>query len=100
MHWYTSYLKANQLKCLIIIFNYELFFILQKSKVTKKKRLLQPWKEEQKTLVLKYFKQHIKDKIPPKKGECLQLKDSYPELLINKSWEKIKIFVVNQYTKM
>nr|CAI5861227.1 unnamed protein product [Callosobruchus analis] len=39
-----------------------------------KKRLLVPWTEEQKALVTAHFSDHIKNKKPPKRKECEQLK--------------------------
>nr|CAI5858514.1 unnamed protein product [Callosobruchus analis] len=65
----------------------------------KKKRVLQPWTEEQKNVTLEYFKNHVKRRIAPKKGECEELKSKHRSLLESKSWEKIKIFVVNTYNK-
>lgn len=64
-----------------------------------KKRTLVPWTEEQKKVVTTYFKRHIKSKQPPKRNECETLKEKYPDLLINKDWLKIKVFVQNTYTK-
>ncbi|XP_063908932.1 uncharacterized protein LOC135126741 [Zophobas morio] len=66
---------------------------------TKKKRTLEPWTDSQKEVVLSYFKTHLKKKIPPKKNECLHLKSEHPDLFSNKSWEKMKIFVVNKYNQ-
>ncbi|XP_063907787.1 uncharacterized protein LOC135125929 [Zophobas morio] len=66
---------------------------------TKKKRTLEPWTDSQKEVVLSYFKNHLKKKIPPKKNECLHLKSEHPDLFSNKSWEKMKIFVVNKYNQ-
>ncbi|CAG9763774.1 unnamed protein product [Ceutorhynchus assimilis] len=65
-----------------------------------KKRILEPWKETQKKMALSYFKDHLKRKIAPKKNECMMLKEEHAETFSNKSWEKIKIFIVNTYTKM
>ncbi|VEN62581.1 unnamed protein product [Callosobruchus maculatus] len=65
----------------------------------KKKRENQPWTEEQKRVTLKFFKYNLDKKIPPKKHECLQLQEQHPDLLGNKAWVKIKIFVVNTYNK-
>ncbi|XP_074042023.1 uncharacterized protein isoform X2 [Leptinotarsa decemlineata] len=65
----------------------------------KKKRILQSWTDCQKKVALSFFKNHLKNKIPPKKKECLQLVNDNPGVFVNKSWEKIKIFVVNTYNK-
>lgn len=37
---------------------------------------------------------------PPKKNECLQLQEENPGLFNNKTWPKIKLFVVNTYNKL
>ncbi|CAG4939638.1 unnamed protein product [Colias eurytheme] len=65
----------------------------------KKKRTLVPWTNEQKNVVTKYFKDHIKHKKPPKRAECDQLKNNHPTLLHNKDWVKIKVFIQNIYSK-
>lgn len=64
-----------------------------------KKRLLIPWTEDQKFVVAEFFKNHIKWKKPPIKSECEELKSQYEDLLKNKDWLKIKVFVQNKYTK-
>lgn len=64
----------------------------------KKRRVLVPWTEEQKSAVRKYFKNHIKHRIPPKKNEVENLiKET--GLFENKTWPVIKVFVQNVYTK-
>lgn len=65
----------------------------------KKKRTLVPWTNEQKNVVTKYFKDHIKYKKPPKRAECDQLKNKHPTLLHNKDWLKIKVYIQNIYSK-
>ncbi|KAK9686933.1 hypothetical protein QE152_g36826 [Popillia japonica] len=65
----------------------------------KHKRILEPWTEDQKNVTLAFFEKHLKKRNPPKKHECLQLQEENPGLFNNKSWEKIKIFVVNNYVK-
>lgn len=65
----------------------------------KKKRELVPWTGEQKRTVKVFFKNHIKNKTPPKKNECEQLIESKPEIFNNKNWLKIKVFVQNEYKK-
>ncbi|KAI4463231.1 hypothetical protein MML48_4g00000646 [Holotrichia oblita] len=64
-----------------------------------KKRVLIPWTEEQKKVVCSFFKGHIKAKKPPKRSECETLIEMNPELLNNKNWLKIKVFIQNKYTK-
>ncbi|CAG9822955.1 unnamed protein product [Phaedon cochleariae] len=65
----------------------------------KPKRVLVPWTTQQKKIVLDFFKNHIKHNRPPKRNECEELLTKYPDLLSNKSWTKIKVFVQNVYTK-
>lgn len=65
----------------------------------KRKRVIEPWTQQQKEKALSYFKNHLKTKLPPKKNECLILKEDNSELFSNKTWEKIKIFIVNTYNK-
>jgi hypothetical protein len=65
----------------------------------KGKRELVPWNAKQKSVVLDFFKNNIKNSIPPKKGECLVLKEKFPDILENKNWLKIKVFIQNQYVK-
>lgn len=66
----------------------------------KKKRKLTPWTEKQKEIVHQFFKEHIKNKVPPKRKECDELIAKYPEELKNKPWLKIKVFVQNTYTRI
>lgn len=61
--------------------------------------MLVPWTKEQKDVVTKYFKFHIKNHQPPKKNECEKLKEQHVDLLKNKDWLKIKVFVQNIYSK-
>ncbi|CAH1102112.1 unnamed protein product [Psylliodes chrysocephalus] len=65
----------------------------------KQKRILVPWTTRQKKVVTTYFKNNIKNRKPPIRQECDELKSQYPELLSNKDWLKIKVFVQNLYTK-
>lgn len=44
-----------------------------------------------------FFKKHIKDKITPKKHECLELQKSHAHLFIDKTWVQIKVFVYNSF---
>lgn len=66
---------------------------------SKKKRLLVRWTVEQKNIVLKFFKDHISHKKPPKKKEIEVLLNKYPTILHNKDWLKIKVFIQNTYSK-
>ncbi|XP_072387629.1 uncharacterized protein [Diabrotica undecimpunctata] len=68
-------------------------------KAKNKKRVLVPWTENQKKVVKMYFKTHIKQKRPPKKSECEDLILKNPDILKNKNWLKIKVFVQNEYKK-
>lgn len=61
-----------------------------------KKRILTPWTDEQKKIVLSFFKKHIKDKKAPKRHECEELLKQFPQMK-NKEWQKIKVFVQNKY---
>ncbi|CAG4968700.1 unnamed protein product [Parnassius apollo] len=58
---------------------------------TGKKRTLVPLTSE------KFFKLHIKNKQLPRKHECEILKEQYGDLLENKDWLKIRVFVQNIY---
>jgi hypothetical protein len=64
----------------------------------KKRRQLVPWTEEQKIATRKYFKNHIKNRIPPKKSEVENLMKE-TGLFANKTWAVIKVFVQNSYKK-
>lgn len=63
-----------------------------------KTRTLVPWTNQQKKIV-RDFKNHIKEKRPPKRLECEELKTNHTEVLANKDWLKIKVFIQNEYTK-
>ncbi|KAL1510052.1 hypothetical protein ABEB36_004708 [Hypothenemus hampei] len=65
----------------------------------KSKSIKIPWTEEQKKIVRLYFAQHIKKRKPPKRLECEALKDKNTEILNNKDWLKIKVFIQNEYNK-
>lgn len=62
-----------------------------------KKRQLVPWTSQQKKVVLEFFKVHVKNRKPPKRAECDTLIQKFPDLLQNKSWTKIKVFIQNYY---
>ncbi|XP_074029091.1 uncharacterized protein [Leptinotarsa decemlineata] len=63
------------------------------------KRVLIPWTNEQKEVVKAFFGNNIKKRKPPKRKECQELKELYPDLLNNKDWLKIKVFIQNLYSK-
>ncbi|CAG9825705.1 unnamed protein product [Phaedon cochleariae] len=63
------------------------------------KRILIPWTDKQKEAVNSFFAEHINKKQPPKKHECEAVKCQNPNLLENKSWLKIKVYVQNEYMK-
>ncbi|CAG9825762.1 unnamed protein product [Phaedon cochleariae] len=65
----------------------------------KSKRTLVPWTKEQKSTVRHFFAKHISKKVPPKKHECLALKDKNETLLENEDWVEIKVFGKNEYVK-
>ncbi|GBP81158.1 hypothetical protein EVAR_25084_1 [Eumeta japonica] len=67
------------------------------SRSTKNKRVLVPWTAEQRNVVISHFKTHIRAKKAPKRHEADALKALHPELLHNKDWLKIKVFVQNNY---
>ncbi|CAH1107401.1 unnamed protein product [Psylliodes chrysocephalus] len=62
-------------------------------------RTLVPWTSRQKKVVKKYFTNHIKSKTPPRRRECEELKEQHKEMLSNKDWLKIKVFIQNEYKK-
>ncbi|XP_074035312.1 uncharacterized protein [Leptinotarsa decemlineata] len=64
-----------------------------------KKRILVKWTDEQKKLIINFFRTHIKEKRPPKKRECEELKKLYPIVFENKNWPTIKVFIQNEYQK-
>jgi hypothetical protein len=66
---------------------------------SKQKRHLVPWTKEQKEIVYKYFKNHIKTCTPPRKAECMNLIQQHSRTFQNKSWLKVKVFIQNAYTK-
>lgn len=65
----------------------------------RKQRILVPWTEEQKSLVKSYFQEHIRTSKPPRKSECELLRSKHPDLLKNKDWLKMKVFVQNYYSQ-
>lgn len=55
------------------------------------------WNEVQKTMMLQFFKNHIKKETAPRKGECLEFREKNLENFQTKSWLQIKTFVYNSY---
>ncbi|KAJ8943080.1 hypothetical protein NQ314_009829 [Rhamnusium bicolor] len=53
------------------------------------------WEPHQKNIVLKAFKKHIKNRIPPKKSECLKFLSENPKFSCD--WIRIKTLVFNTY---
>lgn len=62
-----------------------------------KKRPNVRWTDEQKSLVRTFFKTHIANKKPPKRHECENLIKQNPDVMHNKSWIMIKVYVRNVY---
>ena len=69
------------------------------AKVMKKNkgRELVPFTDEQKQILLDYFKKYIKKKICPKKVDIQKCVDKYAPLFQNKNWIKLKAFISNRY---
>lgn len=65
----------------------------------RKKNQRGSWTTEQKKILLKYFKNNIEQKITPKKQECLNCQEKYKNLLNQKTWVQIKVFVYNTFKK-
>lgn len=57
----------------------------------KKKRQKIPWTAEQKGLVKKIFATYNRKCMPPKRVECEDLLQRYPDIFRNKTWLKLKI---------
>lgn len=93
--------KMNTKFCINDKIDSETSCVEQKKKLVqkKKKRILVPWTEEQKTITEKFFSNHIKQKLAPKKNEVLSLIEKYPNTFANKSWMMIKVFVQNKYAR-
>ncbi|CAH0555073.1 unnamed protein product [Brassicogethes aeneus] len=77
----------------------------KKHQVTKKisgkeeKNTRGSWNRQQKLIMSNYFKKHLKEKKPPKKHECLSLKEKYSDIFEMKSWVQIKVFIYNTFRK-
>lgn len=55
-----------------------------------KKRIRKRWSEDEKKIVLHYFKKHLKTKTTPKKDECLALINAHSDLFQKCDWVRIK----------
>nr|XP_023017337.1 uncharacterized protein LOC111506492 [Leptinotarsa decemlineata] len=55
------------------------------------------WTAKQKSIMISYFRTHLKNKIAPKKAECIKLINERPDLFIDKKWVQIKTFIYNTY---
>lgn len=55
------------------------------------------WSDKERNLACEYFKEHIKNKITPKKHECEQLLKLRPSSFENKDWIRIKTFIYNTF---
>lgn len=53
------------------------------------------WTTEEKVIVRKYFDNHVKNKVTPRKYECDEFMKKHGKSLIGKDWVKIKTFVYN-----
>ena len=58
------------------------------------------WTKEQKKLMVKYFKSHIKNHVAPTKKESLKFKEKNYVLFKDKTWLQIKVFVYNTYRNL
>ncbi|CAH1106947.1 unnamed protein product [Psylliodes chrysocephalus] len=65
----------------------------------KKENNKKKWSDEEKMATESFFKNHIKKKIAPKKGEVLKLVRMHSTLFDGRKWESIKVFVCNRYAK-
>lgn len=70
---------------------------LLKNKKTKKISGRIRWSDQEKKIVLEYFKEHIRKKITPKKEECNEFLKVKGRRLLNKDWVRIKTFVYNVF---
>ncbi|XP_044765585.1 uncharacterized protein LOC123321865 [Coccinella septempunctata] len=71
--------------------------VVRESKNDERKSVRGAWNKTQKDIMLQYFKKHIKNKIPPRKGECLEFREKNLDKFESKNWVQIKTFVYNTY---
>jgi hypothetical protein len=69
----------------------------KKESKPKKAKCRGTWNHQQKTMMLQYFKTNVKNKISPKKDECLKLREDHLDLFKDKNWVQIKVFIYNTY---
>ncbi|XP_030765271.1 uncharacterized protein LOC115889423 [Sitophilus oryzae] len=62
-----------------------------------KTKMRHSWTQKQKQVVLKSFKNHIKERKLPKKDECLKLMNENKTLFKGLDWSKIKTLIYNTY---
>ncbi|CAH0563179.1 unnamed protein product [Brassicogethes aeneus] len=65
----------------------------------KLKRVLIPWSTEQKKIINLYFQKNIRNKRALKKEDCENLKSTHEGIFDNKTWQQIKVYVQNTYSK-
>lgn len=53
------------------------------------------WTSTEKNIVLRYFREHIKNKISPKKHECEAFFTLHKQQMKIKDWVKVKTFIYN-----
>lgn len=58
-----------------------------------------PWTKEQRRVAQSFFREHIKNKKPPKKNEIEEMKGRHSPLFLNKTWQQIKVHIQNTYRK-
>lgn len=73
--------------------------VQKKKKQTEQVKRRGSWTDKHKKIMLKFFANHIKNKISPKKHECLELKKENSDLFGDKNWVQIKVFIYNTYNK-
>lgn len=55
------------------------------------------WTDKDKKIVLRHFKNHIKNRITPKKRECEELISKNKTVFLEMDWVKIKTLVYNTF---
>ncbi|KAG5877298.1 hypothetical protein JTB14_036367 [Gonioctena quinquepunctata] len=63
----------------------------------KKEKCREICSKEQKSIMKKFFKTHIEEKMSPKKDECLKFQNNHRKLFDDKTWVQIKVFIYNTY---
>lgn len=70
-----------------------------KKRNSKKIRTVRMWGENESSLVIKFFRSHIKRGSVPGKSQCEECIEKFP-LLRNRRWTDIKFYVKNYITKI